>query len=42
MRLPIYEQLQKIRDISAITADPQEETVIRRLVIQIDEGRGFG
>jgi hypothetical protein len=42
MRLPIYDQVQKIKEGSGSVFEGKEEVAARRLVIQIDEGRGFG
>jgi hypothetical protein len=43
MRLPIFDQLQKLKDnIGQSVEGSAQDTVLRRLVIQIDEGRGFG
>lgn len=43
LRLPIFDQLQKLKDnLGQSLEGGAQETVLRRLVIQIDEGRGFG
>lgn len=42
MRMPIYDQAQRVREGTGSVFENKEETAIRRLVIQIDEGRGFG
>ncbi len=42
MRLPIFDQIQKLKEIGNSLDDNHEETAVRRLVIQVDEGKGFG
>ena len=40
MRLPIYEQLQRVNEIGQLI-ETEEDAPTRRLIIQIQEGRGF-
>ena len=43
LRLPIFDQLQRLKDNSGQSLEGgSQDSVLRRLVIQIDEGRGFG
>lgn len=43
MRLPIYDQLQRLKDnLGQSLESGAQETLLRRLVIQINEGSGFG
>ena len=43
LRLPIFDQLQKLKDnVGQSLEGGSQNAVLRRLVIQIDEGRGFG
>lgn len=40
MRLPIYDQLEKLSEIGQMI-ETDEDAVTRRLIIQIQEGKGF-
>ena len=43
LRLPIFDRLQKLKDnVGQSLEGGSQDSVLRRLVIQIDEGRGFG
>lgn len=43
LRLPIFDQLQKMKEVGNQGMEGgSQESVLRRLVIQVDEGRGFG
>ena len=42
MRIPIFDQVQKLKEGTTTVFEGKEEASMRRLVIQIDEGRGFG
>ena len=40
--MPIYEQTQKLKEGTSSAFEAKEEAPVKRLVIQIQEGRGFG